>query len=99
VEYSDNRRCFPSVSKQKDQHCGGGRCICQSFCSLMQNINPVPQTMSTLTFAKLSWSRDDQFSSLWLGKACSYPDEHTTGFSVVSSQLQLTVMLCPEEAR
>lgn len=98
MEYSNNRRLFPSVSKEKD-HCSGGRqCICWSF-SLMKNLNPIPHTRNTLIFAKLSWSIDYQFSSPWLGKACDCSDEHTAGFSTVSfSQPHLMVMLFSKEA-
>lgn len=99
MEYSNNRRLFPSVSKENDQHCRGGGCICQSFFSLIKNLNSVPQTLNTFIFAKLSWSINDQFSSLLLGKAYPCPDQHTTGFSTVTfSHLYLMVMLFSKEA-
>lgn len=99
MEYSNNRRLFPSVSKENDQHCRGEQCTCQSSFSLMKNLNPVSQTTSTLIFAKLRWSVDDQLSSLWLVKACPCPDQRRTGFSTLGfSQLHLMVVLFSKEA-
>lgn len=74
--------------------------VCQSFFSLMKTLNPGAQTISTLILVKLIWSTDEQFSSLWLGKAYPYTDQVTTGFSTVSfSQLHIMVTLFFKKSR
>lgn len=61
----NNRRKLASVSKKTDQQGKVG--IHQSFFSLMKTKSWCP-----LIFVTLTWNTDEQFSSLWLGKACTY---------------------------